>query len=131
MSDAGDIITALTTDIETAVSGVTVGTEPITFDDLTDKQLPYCVLIIGEPGAERIEWSQEERTWPVLGVIAQQGGTRETMQTKLEAIRDQVVADPTLGSNVDDAIVGALVVYSHADDARIYGEFSVEAKKVA
>ena len=130
MSDAGDILTALTTDVEAAVSGVAVGTDPISIDDLTAGQLPYCVLLIGEPESERLEWGQEQRTWSVLGGLAQQGGTREEMQTKLEAIRDQIVAGPTLDGAVDDAICTTLSIESHPDSARISGEFAVQAGKV-
>ena len=131
MSDAGDILTALTTDVEAAISGVTVGTDPITSDDLTAGQLPYCVLLQIEYGAEPLEWGQENRTWTVAGGIVQNGGTREQMLVKLEAVRDQVNADTTLGGTVDRAQVAVVAYYSHPDDARVFGEFSVSAEQVA
>jgi hypothetical protein len=131
VSNAGDILTALTADIEAAVSGVTVGLVPITFDDLASRDLPYCVLLMVDNTAEALDWGQEQRTWTIAGQLAQSGGTREQMQTKLEAIRDQIFADRTLGSSVDKSTFASLVPYSHIDDPLIYGEFSVSAEKVA
>jgi hypothetical protein len=131
VSDAGDILTALTADVQAAVSGVTVGTDPINFDQLAAVDLPYCVLVVAEYTAEHLDWGQEQRTWAVVGVLAQGGGTREQMQTKLEAIRDQVFADPTLGSAVDRATCAPLDTESNADDTRVFGVFSVEAEKAA
>jgi hypothetical protein len=130
VSDAGDIMTAITTDVETAVSGVTVGLDPINFDKLSSADLPYCVLVMVDYSAEHLDWGQEQRSWTILGVLAQDGGTREAMQLLLEAIRDEVFDDPTLDSAVDRASCAPLIPYSHGDDARVFGEFSVLAEKV-
>jgi hypothetical protein len=130
VSDAGDILTALTTDVETAVAGVTVSLAPVNFAQLTSDDLPYCVLVMADYTAEHLDWGQEQRTWIIFGVLAQEGGTRETMQTKLEAIRDEVFSDPTLNSTVHRASCAPLALYSHGDEARVFGEFSVSAEKV-
>jgi hypothetical protein len=131
VSDAGDIITALTTDIEAAVAGITVGLVPVNFQELMDVDLPYCTLLMVDYTVEPLDYGQEERTWTFVGVLAQEEGTREQMQTKLDAIRDQIFTDRTLGSNVDDASCAPIVPYSHGDDPYVYGEFSVQASKVA
>ena len=131
MSDAGDILTALTTDITTAVSGATVTLEAVNFDDLKAQDLPYCRLLQLDYSTEPIDYGQEQRIWTIAGVLAVEGGTREAMQIHLEGIRDQIGADPTLGSLVDRASLAPGVVASHPEEARVYGEFSVQAEKAA
>ena len=131
MSDAGDIMAALTTDIETAVSGVTVTLEAVDFDSLKAEDLPYCRLMQIDYSAEPVEYGQEQRTWTIAGVLAVEGGTREAMQLLLEGIRDQVFADTTLGGAVDRASLAPGVVESHPEEVRVYGEFSVQAGAVA
>jgi hypothetical protein len=130
VSNAGDILAALTTDIEAAVSGITVSLESITFDEMTVGQLPYCTIVQGDYTVETIPYSQEERVWTIAGVVCQNGGTRETMATKLEAIRDQIFADQTLGGVVDVATFAPGVPFSHSDSQHIFGEFGVRCEKV-
>jgi hypothetical protein len=131
MSDIGDILTALTADIEAGVSGVTVSLLPTTYDEIVSKDLPYCVLALVDYSVDPLEWGQEERTWTIAGSICQDGGTREQMQTKLEAIRDQIFADQTLGATVDRATFAPGVPFSHSDSQHVFGEFGVRAEKVA
>jgi hypothetical protein len=131
VSDAGDILTALTTDVEAAVSGVTVALTATHPDDLVGADLPWCRLLVVDYAAELLEWSQEQRVWTIHGVLIVDGGTRDAVQLLLEAIRDEVFDDPTLDGSTDRASCAPIVTYSAPDDPRVYGEFSVEAGRVA
>lgn len=131
MSDAGAILTALTTIVETAVDGVTVAVDPTSFTKLTTDNLPYCILTHEPYASEQLVYAQERRTWVVLGQLAVNGGTREATQLLLEAIRDAVLADPTLGSSVDSAFCAPNDAFTNPDDPRVFGDFNVTAEKVA
>jgi hypothetical protein len=133
VSDASAILTALTTDVTTAVAGVTVTLEDVNFAGVKAEELPYCRLLLVDYTVEPLDWGQERRTWTVSGVLAikaTDSTTRETMQLLLDAIRDQVFADPTLDASVHIAFCATIVPYSHPDDGKIYGDFSVNAEKV-
>jgi hypothetical protein len=132
VSDAGDIITALTADVTTAVSGVTVTAAAVNFADLKAEDLPYCRLVLADYSVEILDWGQEQRTWTVAGLLAidAKGGTREAMQVLLDGIRDQVFADTTLGGSVERASCATIVPESHPEDVHVYGHFSVQAEKV-
>jgi hypothetical protein len=130
VSDAGDILTALTTDVTTAVSGVTVTLDTVNFADLKAEDLPYCRLLLVDYSVEILDWGQEQRTWTIAGVLAVEGGTREAMHLLLDGIRDQVFADPTLGSSVERASCATIVPDSHPEDVHVYGTFNVQAEKV-
>lgn len=130
MSDAGDIITAITADVVTAVAGVTVTLDAVNMQKIKGEDLPYCRLLLVDYTAEHIDWGQEQRTWTVHGVLAVEGGTREAMQLLLDAIRDEVFADPTLDGSVKRASCAPLVPYSHPEGQIVFGEFSVQAEKV-
>jgi hypothetical protein len=121
---------ALTTDIETAVSGVTVVLTATNPTDLVTADLPWCRLLLVDYAVEALDFQQEERVWTFAGLLVVDGGTREAMQVLLEGLRDQVFADLTLGSTVHRATCAPLVPYSNADDPLVYGEFSVQASKV-
>jgi hypothetical protein len=130
MSDAGDILSAISTDVAAAVSGVTVSLLAEDPKKIGTATMPWCRLLMVDYSVEPLDYAQEERTWTIAGLVVEDAGTRETMQTKLEAIRDQVFADATLGSVVKRATCATLVPYSSPDDARIMGEFFVSAVKV-
>ena len=133
MSDAGDILTALTTDVETAVSGVTVVLTASHPGDLKAADLPWCRLLLVDYSAEHLDWSQEQRTWTIHGLLVVEGGTREAMQLLLDAIRDEIKGDTTLNPGVaslDRASCATGEPYSSPDDAQVLGAFNVQAEKV-
>ena len=129
MSDAGNIITAVTADVVAAVPGVTVGLDPINVDNLVTIDLPHCILLLTGYSVETVGWGQEERTWTIKGTLIVKGGTREAMQLLLDAIRDQVFADKTLDGSVHKSVCTPLVPYSQVDSERVTGEFAVLATK--
>lgn len=131
MSDAGDIITAILADIAAAITGVTTAEDPTAVDTLPKESLPFAMILETDYDVELLDWGQEQRTWTIAGTVVQNGGTREAMQTKLEAIRAQVLADPTLGGTVDRSSFAGAVPESHPDATRLYGVFAVQAEQVA
>ncbi len=131
MSDASDIVDAILADVTTAVGGVTTSTEPVLVDGRPDSAFPLAMILQTEYDPDPLPWLQENRTWTVSGVVWQAGGTRDTMETKLEAIRDQIAADPTLGAKCDHAVFANAEPESHPDSNRISGVFVVRAEKVA
>lgn len=132
MSDAGNILTALTADVTAAVAGVTVTLEAVNFAGLKAEELPYCRLLLVDYTVEAVDWGQEKRVWTVACLLAiedTEATTRETMQLLLDAIRDKVFDDPTLDAAVHIASCAPIVPYSNPDEGRVYGEFSVQAEK--
>ena len=130
MSDMGDILTALSTDVSTAVSGVTVSLVPRNPEDIKNDDLPFCILLLTDYGVTTLDWGQEERTWTIYGLLVTKGGTREAMELLLEAIRDEIFSDPTLDSAVDRSTCAPIVPYSGDESKQMFGEFSVQAVKV-
>jgi len=128
MSEAGDMITALTTVVEDAVTGVTVLTDPINPEKVKIDDLPACLLFQIDYSVEPLEYLQEERTWTFFGELIVKGGTRETMRLALEAIRDAVFDDPTLDGSAHVATCAPLVPYTQTDSEIVYGQFSVQAR---
>jgi hypothetical protein len=131
MSDASDIVDAILADVTTAVTGVTTSTAVVQPDDRPDEDFPLAIILQTEYDVEPLDWGQENRIWTVDVALFQIGGTRETMQTKLEAVRDQIGADTTLASSCDRAVCVTAIPESHPDAARIAGIFVVRAEKVA
>ena len=131
MSVAGDIITALLADITTAIAGVTTTAEAVSITDLRDEDFPHAMVLQTDYEAEELDWGQQFRTWTISGSIIQKDGTRETMQTKLEAIGVQIAADATLAGSVDRATFSSSVSHSHTDSSFIYGVWIVAAELVA
>jgi hypothetical protein len=130
VSDAGDIMTALTTDVAAAVSGVTTVLTATNPEALNADDLPWCRLLLVDYSVDHVDWGQEQRTWTIHGLLVVKGGTREAMQLLLDGIRDQVFTDPTLGGSVERASCAPIVPYSNPDSGQVHGEFSVVAEKV-
>ena len=131
MSDAGDIVAAILADVSAAVSLGGSSVESVSVESLPEDSFPFAMIVQTDYSSDRLDWIQEQRSWIISGQLFQRGGTRDDMQTKLEAVRDQLAADPTLGGVVDDATVDVAVPDSHPDAETIAGEFSVQALKVA
>lgn len=128
MSVAGDMITAITTDIEAAIAGVTVVATTVVVDDLPEEDFPFAALYQTDYSGDVLEWGQEKRTYTIRGLLAEFKGTRETMALKLEAVLAQIIADPTLDGSVEHATFGSSLVHSHSDEERIFGTFFVEGE---
>ena len=131
MSDASDIVDAVLAHITAAVSGVTTLEEVVQPDERPAEDFPLAMILRTEYEPEPLDWLQENRTWTVAVALWQAGGTRAEMETKLEAIRDRIVADPTLGGASERSIFADAVPESHPDDSRIGAAFVVRAEKVA
>ena len=131
MSDAGDIVSAILADVSAAVTLGASSVEPVSVENLPDDDFPFAMIVQTDYETERLDWLQEQRTWTVTGELYQRGGTRAEIQTKLEAIRDQVVADPTLGGACHDATVALAVPDSSPDSENLAGRFAVQATRVA
>jgi len=139
MSDISDIVDAILTEVEAAVSGVTALTTVVHPDDRPDEDFPLATVLQTEYDVEPLDYLQENRVWTVSVVLWEEAskqsgdglGTRETMQTKLEAIRDKIVADPTLGGTCDRAMCVTAIPESNPDASRIAGVFVVRAERVA
>ncbi len=131
MSAAGDIITALLADITTAIAGVTTTAEAVSITDLRDEDFPHAMVLQTDHESENLDWGQQLRTWTISGTVIQKGGTRETMQTKLENIGIEIAADTTLGGSVDRATFSSSVSHSHTDSPFIYGVWVVSAELLA
>jgi hypothetical protein len=130
VSDAGDILTALTTDVEAAVTGVTVTLDNVNMATVKGGDLPYCRLLLVDYTVEVVEWGQERRVWAIAGELKTEPSTREAMQLLLDAIRDAVFSDSTLDAAVDVATCAPLVPYTAPDEPCVFGGFTVLAEKV-
>ena len=130
MSDIGDIIDAIISDIGTAISGVSTEKENLPVSSLTTSDLPHVRVIDSEFGAEALDFRQELHSWTVTLQLVQAAGTRESLELKIEAIRDQIFSDPTLGGVVDRAVMQSAVPRSQPDAERLQGSITVVAEKV-
>ena len=95
MSAESEIVDAVVADLEAAITGITIKTEPVAADAVPDDQFPLGVVLQTEYDMEPLDWMQENRIWTISVAVMQVGGTRAKMETKLEAVRNQIFADPT------------------------------------
>lgn len=130
MSVESSIVDAVIADVEAAITGVTSLREASDIDSLPDSSFPLAMVLQTDYDAEWLDWMQENRSWTISLGLWQAGGTRDDMQTKLEAVRDQFFNDPTLSNAVDRALCVTSVPDSHPDDSRIGGVIVVQAEKV-
>lgn len=130
MSVVGDIVDAIIVDVKAAVQGIHTETENFSLSRLTHRELPHCGVISTAYASEPIDFRQELQTWEVDLTLVQSGGTREDLEVKIEAIRTQIFADPTLGGKVDRAFMLSAVPHSQADSEKLIGEIRVTATKV-
>lgn len=130
MSVIGDIIDAIITDIGTAIGGVTTEKENVSIAQLKSEDLPRVRVVGSLFESDPLDFLQETHRWTVELMLVQSGGTRETLETKIEAIRDQIFADPTLGAKVDRAYMQSSVPHSQPDAKRLIGRIVVIAEKV-
>jgi hypothetical protein len=131
MSDVSDIVDAVLVEVASAVSGVTTSKEVVQPDTRPAEDFPFAMVVQTEYDTEPLPWLQENRIWTISGALWQADGTRDTMETKLEAIRDEIFGNPTLSGACDQASCVVLVPESHPDDRLIAGLFVVRAEQVA
>lgn len=122
--------------VSTAISGVTISNEPISFETVPKDQFPFARVLFTEAEPERLAFKQERRR--VTGQIALgflSGGatpeaTREVCDLALETIRDAIFADETLSATVDDVMAEAGTAYSQRDDEIVYGIIDVTTEEI-
>ncbi len=131
MSDAGDIVDAISSDATTSISGATVEKQATSVEG-RDHEFPLVQILNTDYDVDTLDWRQETRRWTIKGAvwIVAEGNTRDTMQAHLEAFRDQIALDPTLGGAVDYSTIVLAVPESHSDSPRIAGFFEVRAELV-
>ncbi len=126
MSDAGDIVTAVQAVVDTALS-ITSVQESVSLETLDSSDFPYARVVQTGYAVDLLERAQEQRQWTISVLVAIQGDTetREDMAVHLEAIRDGIIADRTLGFSATDrgwtAYCEFLVPESHTDTDMILG----------
>ena len=131
MSVIGDIVDAIIVDVGVAVTGIDTEKENIPISSLKAEDLPHVRVIGSLFQSEPLDdFLQEQHRWEVELMLVQDGGTRETLETKIEAIRDQIFADPTLGAKVERAYMQSSVPHSQPDAAKVIGILVVIAEKV-
>jgi hypothetical protein len=130
MSDVSDISDAIVAAVEAAVAGSEAVVGNLAIDTVASDRFPIAEIVQTGNEPEPLPWRQENQVWLFECAMYQKGGTRQTMQTKLEAIRDGVRADPTLSGACDRASCAALVPESHVDSRLVTGVFVIRAEKV-
>ena len=130
MSVIGDIVDAIIVDVKAAVSGIHTETENFSLSRLTHRDLPHCGVVATLYTAEALDFRQELQTWEIELQLVQSGGTREDLEVKIEAIRTEIFADPTLGGKVDRAFMLSSVPHSQAGSPQLVGTIVVTATKV-
>ena len=134
MSRLGAIQTAVGAHVTQAFTDasetVTLGYEPIAFDDVQKSEFPYARILFVEEEPERLAFKQERRR--VVGEVAigMLDSTREDVNARIEAIRDLIFADETLTSTVDDITCEAGVAASSTDDTKVYGTLDISTEEV-
>lgn len=139
MSDISDIVDAILAEVEDAITGVTTSSSVVQPDERPHEDFPLAMVLQTEYDVDPLDYMQENRIWTVSGVVWEEAsqqsgdglGTRETMQTKLEAIRDEIRNNPTLSGVCDRAMCVTALPESHSDDSRVAGLFVVRVEKVA
>ena len=132
------IRTAVQTHVSASITGITITNQPIGFDPMPPKdQFPHAVVLVFEEDPDRLDFKQERRRVRVtieLAVLTTAGdtaeATRETLDLSMETIRDEIFADPDLGSTVDDVSCEAAIVASGAEDTIVYGTLEVITEEV-
>lgn len=135
MSDLGSIMDVLILECRDAIAtipaaalgaerGVRVG------EELSTAELPHVFVHSPEESVDLLDFQQEQRTCTfVIDLWADD--TQEALLLKLDAIRDHVVSNRSLTSNVDYATVTGRQVFEFAGKDRKVGRLVVSTVKVA
>jgi len=131
VSVIGTVIAAIIVDVKTAVQGIDTESENLPVSSLTERELPHVRVLGSSFEAEPLEdFLQETHRWTVDLLLVQKGGTRESLETKIEAIRDEIFSDQTLGGAVERAHMESAVPHSQTDAEKLIGVITVIAEKV-
>jgi len=136
MSRIDAIRTAIATMVDTVFTAagdtVTTSADPDSFGNIEPEEYPHARIIFVEEEPERLAFRQERRR--VLGEIAigltGESATRELVNLRLEAIRDAIFADQTLGGLVDYTNAESGIATSSPDDSKKYGVLDITTEEV-
>jgi hypothetical protein len=136
VSRLNDIRTAVAAHVTTAFTAagetVTLSAIPDVFDALNISEYPHARIIFVEEDPERLAFKQQRRR--VVGEIAigmfGETVTRETVDARIEAIRDLIFADPYLSASVDDITAEAGVTVSNPDENKVFGTLDITTEEV-
>jgi hypothetical protein len=131
-----DIRALVDVHIAASISGVTITHEPVALDSIPKDQFPHAIALYQEATPERLGFRQERRVVTgqiVLGYLtagADPEDVRETCDLALQTIRDAIFADDTLSASVDYITADSAVVFSQADDEKVYGTLEIVTEEV-
>ena len=126
------VATIVTDHFTTASETVTLSADPDSMESLQLTDFPFARIIFVEEEPERLAFKQERRR--VTGQIAiamfGESVTRETVDSRIEGIRDAIFADETLGGLVDDISAEAGAAISNPDDGKVYGTLDISTEEL-
>lgn len=136
MSRLNSIRTAVATHVTTAFTGygetVTLFADPDSFDNVRQQSFPCARILFVEEAPERLPFKQERRRVVGEVAIAMYGETitRETVDLRIQSIRDRIYADPYLSASVDSIVAEAGITISNPDDRIVYGTLDITTEEV-
>ena len=134
MSRLNDIRTAVAAHVTTAFTNasetVTLYANPNTFESLPEEKFPAAIVLFVEEDPERLDFRQQRRRVVGEVAIAMMATTRETVDARLEAIRDLIFADEDLSASVDDITAEAGITFSSPYDSKVYGSLEITTEEV-
>ena len=136
MSRLNDIRTAVAAHVTTHFTSkgetVTLSADPDSMEKLNVEDFPFARIIFVEEEPERLGFKQQRRR--VVGEIAiamfSETITRETVDSRIEGIRDLIFADETLSSSVDDITAESGITVSNPDDGKVYGTLDITTEEI-
>jgi hypothetical protein len=136
MSRLNSIRTAVGVHVSAAFTAagetVTLFADPDSFENVQQEQFPAARIIFVEEAPERLPFKQEQRR--VIGeiAIAMYGETitRETVDSRIESIRDRIFADPYLTATVGGITAEAGITISNPEDRLVYGTLDITTEEV-
>jgi hypothetical protein len=131
-------IGAIRSAVESIVSGVytaasetvTISSDPKSFETVPKNQLPHAIILFVEDEPERLAFKQQRRRVTGQINLAAWNIARETMDLRIEAIRDALFASVTLGSLVTDVVAESGVTISNPEDSIVYGTLDISTEEV-
>jgi hypothetical protein len=115
MSDAGTIMDALITAAEGAVSGLTGAREIDGAHGILDENFPYLFVYAAHETVDVGDFQLETQKTRVEMLLFTKAETQEALLLKMDAIRDAIATDRTLGGVVQAAHVVERVLLEAGD----------------
>jgi len=122
--------TIVTAAYTTGGEAVTISSDPESIETVPKDQLPHAVILFAEDDPERLAFKQQRRRVNGQVVLAAFAISRETMDARIEAIRDAIFSDVTLGGLVNDVTAEAGVTISNPEDSIVYGTLDISTEEV-